>query len=270
MAGSFLLFLASLVSCLFLFPVAVSEDALTELPSAAEGIISGAADPLTKPESSATAPAEVPVYHVEPESAEIVLYPVTYPIPDVDPSPFAAYPPLSELKPEATADMSLWINVPAGYSLPYYVRINVLSNVVNVYSYAGDSLYRPYTAFLTSTGTYTLHEGVFALSDKYEWRELYGGEYGHYASRIYSGLLFHSCPCFQPDVNTVDTEAYRALGTPASLGCMRLRDIDARWIYENCASGTLVEFYDSENPGPFGKPEIQPLPEGAVKDPTAQ
>ena len=58
MAGSFLLFLASLVSCLFLFPVAVSEDALTELPSAAEGIISGAADPLTEPESSATAPAE--------------------------------------------------------------------------------------------------------------------------------------------------------------------------------------------------------------------
>ena len=183
-------------------------------------------------------------------------------------SPYDRYPPLSQLNPAASEDRSQWIQMP-GYTMPYYIRINVLCNVVNVYAHAGESYYKPYTAFLTSTGTYTLHEGTFALSDKYEWRELFGGEYGHYACRIYSGLLFHSCPCFQPDVNAVDLQAYRDLGTPASLGCMRLRDIDARWIYENAASGTYVTFYDSEYPGPFGKPSVEPLPEGAVKDPSA-
>ena len=189
--------------------------------------------------------------------------------PSAPASPYDNYPPLSSLYPDAASDRSQWLCI-AGYSLPYYIRINVLCNVVNVYSFAGDSLYQPYTAFLTSTGTYTLHEGVFALSDKYEWRELYGGSYGHYASRIYSGLLFHSCPCSAMDITTVDLDAYRALGTPASLGCMRLRDIDARWIYENAQSGTFVEFYDSENPGPFGRPSIEPLPEGAVADPSAR
>ena len=183
-------------------------------------------------------------------------------------SDMPVFVPLCEQYSAIADDRAFWLSVPQS-SLPYYIRINVMANVVNVYSYVGDGMYRPYTAFLTSTGTYTLHEGVFPLSDKYEWRELYGGSYGHYACRIYSGLLFHSCPCSLPDVNTVDTEAYRALGTSASLGCMRLRDMDARWIYENCESGTLVEFYDSEVPGPFGKPEIQPLPDGAVKDPTA-
>ena len=157
----------------------------------------------------------------------------------------------------------------SGYDLPWYIRINVEQNVVNIYRNAGNGRYEPYTAFVTSTGTYTLHEGVFALSDKYEWRELYGGMYGHYACRIYSGLLFHSCPCTAMDVNTVDIGAYNALGTAASLGCMRLRDVDAKWIYENCVSGTLVEFYDAGDPGPFGKPAIEPLPEGTVKDPTA-
>ena len=71
------------------------------------------------------------------------------------------------------------------------------------------------------------------------------------------------------DVNTLDTEAYNALGTSASLGCMRMRDTDAKWIYENCVSGTYVEFYDSEDPGPFGKPSVPPLPEGSVRDPSA-
>ena len=177
--------------------------------------------------------------------------------------------PLCEYYPESASDPAWRLFVP-GYALPYYIRINVLQNVVNIYRTCGDGWYQPYTAFLTSTGTYTLHEGVFAMSDQYEWRELYGGSYGHYASRIYSGLLFHSCPCAAMDTSTVDPEAYKALGTAASLGCMRLRDIDAKWIYENCGSGTLVEFYDSETPGPFGRPVIAPWPEGAVKDPTAE
>ena len=35
---------------------------------------------------------------------------------------------------------------------------------------------------------------------------------------------------------------------------MRLNVADAKWIYDNCKSGTLVNIYDSNNPGPLGKP----------------
>ena len=44
-------------------------------------------------------------------------------------------------------------------------------------------------------------------------------------------------------------------GEMASMGCIRLTVEDAKWIYENCEAGTVVEFYASEDPGPLGKPE---------------
>lgn len=43
-------------------------------------------------------------------------------------------------------------------------------------------------------------------------------------------------------------------GTACSAGCVRLTVADASWIYSNIASGTLVEFYSSADPGPLGKP----------------
>ena len=45
------------------------------------------------------------------------------------------------------------------------------------------------------------------------------------------------------------------MGNAASLGCVRLQTVDAKWIYDNCAAGTLVTVYDSPNPGPLGKPD---------------
>ena len=35
---------------------------------------------------------------------------------------------------------------------------------------------------------------------------------------------------------------------------MRLSVADSKWIYDNCPSGTLVNIYDSNDPGPLGKP----------------
>lgn len=39
------------------------------------------------------------------------------------------------------------------------------------------------------------------------------------------------------------------------MGCIRLTVEDAKWIAENCPSGTAVEIYDADDPGPLGKPE---------------
>ena len=32
-----------------------------------------------------------------------------------------------------------------------------------------------------------------------------------------------------------------------------------KWIFDNCETGTQVEFYSSEDPGPLGKPETQKI-----------
>ena len=49
---------------------------------------------------------------------------------------------------------------------------------------------------------------------------------------------------------------YNKLGSPASLGCVRLTTADAKWIYDNCKAGTKTLIYDNtETPGPLGKPE---------------
>lgn len=88
-----------------------------------------------------------------------------------------------------------------------------------------------------------------------------GNVYGQYASRIVGSILFHSVPYEQKDKSTLEWWEYDKLGTKASLGCVRLTVEDAKWIYNNCVSGTKVEFYSSSNPGPLGKPKAQKISE---------
>lgn len=140
---------------------------------------------------------------------------------------------------------------------PYYIKINRQENVVTIYEKNENGEYEnPVKAILCSTGLYdATPKGVFQLSSKYVWRLLNGGVYGQYASRITGGVLFHSVPYASKNKATLYTDKYNKLGQQASMGCVRLTVEDAKWIYENCPSGTTVEIYDSEDPGPLGKPE---------------
>lgn len=108
---------------------------------------------------------------------------------------------------------------------------------------------------ICSTGLYNATpRGTFHLSTKYLWRELYGKVYGQYATRITGGVLFHSVPyyknlkvlCVQKNIINSDSR---------HLWDVRLTVEDAKWIADNCPSGTTVEIYDDDDPGPLGKPE---------------
>ena len=62
--------------------------------------------------------------------------------------------------------------------------------------------------------------------------------------------------------NQLEYEEFNKLGSPASLGCVRLNVQDAKWIYDNCPYGTTVIVYDDEtSPGPLGKPSVIKIPE---------
>ena len=54
----------------------------------------------------------------------------------------------------------------------------------------------------------------------------------------------------------LELEEFNKLGEQASQGCVRLAVSDAKWIYDNCPTGTNVSIYDdAENAGPLGKPD---------------
>ena len=94
----------------------------------------------------------------------------------------------------------------------------------------------------------------------WEWKGLFGDVFGQYATQITENILFHSVP-YTEKGNKASLEywEYDKLGTPASMGCVRLTVKNAKWIYDNCMAGTPVTFYGDSNPGPLGKPTEQKI-----------
>lgn len=149
----------------------------------------------------------------------------------------------------------------------YLIKVNKQQNVVNIYQKNKKGNYKPYRAFICSTG-YATPTGTFSVGTKYRWHQLNGGHYGQYCSRVYRGVLFHSVWYYQPRKNTQTYVQYNRLGTKASQGCIRLTVADAKWIYENCPSGTRIVIYNSGNPGPLGKPKARKMSGYMGWDPT--
>ena len=140
---------------------------------------------------------------------------------------------------------------------PYYIRVNRQANCVTVYTKDENGNYSvPIKAMACSVGlTGNTPLGVSKISDKYNWRLLFGNVYGQYSVRFNGHILFHSVPYTSKAKDTLKEGEYNLLGQPASQGCVRLSCEDAKWIYDNCRKGTRVEVYDSADPGPLGKPQ---------------
>ncbi len=175
--------------------------------------------------------------------------------------------------PEATETPETTETPDVTAAFPYYIKINRMQNCITVYTPDENGEYTiPYKAMVCSTGLYNATpSGTYQISTKYRWRELYGGVYGQYATRIHGAILFHSVPYYTKSNDNLCTDKYNKLGQQASMGCVRLTTEDAKWIADNCPSGTSVEIYDDEDPGPLGKPEAVKIDADDVKrgwDPT--
>ena len=140
--------------------------------------------------------------------------------------------------------------------------MNRTTQTVTVYEKDDEGNYTvPFKSMICSTGRDT-PEGFFHTSDQYDWRALVGGVYGQYATRISptDGILFHSVPYYSAEKDQLETEEFNKLGTPASLGCVRLQIEDCKWIYDECPSGSPVVIYDGdESTDPLGNPGFTPI-----------
>lgn len=163
-----------------------------------------------------------------------------------------------EVESNSTADESKkkLINFDADY--PFFIRVNRAENFTTVYGMDSDGNYTiPYKTFVCSTGIVPENTplGVFDISEKYRWCQMVDYTFSQYAIRIYGHIMLHSIPYEKMSRDTLEYQEYNKLGKPASLGCVRFRVSDVKWIYEHCPIGTEVEIYERDNE----IPEI-PLP----------
>lgn len=126
---------------------------------------------------------------------------------------------------------------------PYAITIVTNKNVIIVYGKDEQGEYNcVVNTFICSTGINTPEYGTFKLLHKYEWKELIHDLWGQYATWVTGDILIHSLPYLSPQKDNMWSWQYNRLGGSVSTGCIRMRAVDCKWIYDYCPCGTPVTF----------------------------
>ena len=185
-------------------------------------------------------------------------YTVTYVATDKSGNKASVKRTVTVLDPNAKPQDSTTLDLTGVANQPYLVAVNRAMCTITVYSKGTDGNYTvPVKAMPCSVGR-SGHEtptGRFNTTTRYDWRLMVDGSYGRYAIRIKGSIMFHSVCYYTKDESNLEYEEYNKLGSPASLGCVRLCLADIKWIYDNCPDGFPAVIYDDySSPGPLGKP----------------
>lgn len=227
-------FLFVIVLLLLIFMVAETYNSLPESPDMPAVPSAPAAPEISEdsPEPEQTA-EPTPETSTEPEET---------PEPSPSQTPPPTQPPVPTQSPELKGD--------------YYIAVNVEANTITVYTRDENGDFSvPYKAIVCSTGSATPTSGVYTLGVQHRWHYLFGDVYGQYTTQITGNILFHSVPyTIYGDPSSLEYWEFDKLGTNCSMGCVRMQVKDAKWIYDNASLVAAVEFYNSPDPGPLGKP----------------
>ena len=133
----------------------------------------------------------------------------------------------------------------------YTLMVDVTNQIVRAYTYDENGQYTVLVReMICSTGTKknpTPLGTTIMPSKRARWGYFPTWDsHAQYLTRIDSANAFHSVLYAAADENTLSVKSYNALGTPASHGCVRLYVSDAKWIYDNCAAGTIITVYEGE------------------------
>ncbi len=129
----------------------------------------------------------------------------------------------------------------------YKLRVSIDDQRVYVYALNTFGEYELDQTFICSTGLgNSTPPGIYTTSTEPLNRWQYFQKYecwAQYSFRITGNIWFHSVLYSAPNTSTLRYGSVSALGRKASHGCVRLRVDDAKWIYDNCDAGTIVEVY---------------------------
>ena len=146
----------------------------------------------------------------------------------------------------ANANLYFPTGIPCNGS-PYYIIVDRTYNVCNVLTVGQDGTYSQLVrSMLCSTGraghgtpggTFTIYEHTAGGG----WVYMADGTWAVWGMRFRTGgYMFHSvCFAKKGDLLPIPEEV-AALGSKASLGCVRLSVEDAMWLYNAVPDGTLV------------------------------
>ena len=130
---------------------------------------------------------------------------------------------------------------------PYYILVDRTYNVCNVLTVGPDGTYSQLVrSMLCSTGRagHGTPGGTFSIYEHTAgggWVYMADGTWAVWGMRFRTGgYMFHSvCFAKKGDLLPIPEEV-AALGSKASLGCVRLSVEDAMWLYNTVPDGTLV------------------------------
>ncbi len=166
----------------------------------------------------------------------------------------------------ALKDLEPVMGLPGSYA----IRINKDTRTMYVMTRDGDGNYTiPFKTFMISDGPDT-PLGDFKIIEKLRWHFMHKDCYCQFLSRFYGSFLMHSLLYLRADPHSFDAINYNFMDIAKSGGCIRLKAIDAYWIYNNCPMGTPVSVYANMwDKGPIEKDAInQAIPRSQDYDPT--
>lgn len=129
-------------------------------------------------------------------------------------------------------------NLSLSSNTKYLIQVDLHNQRTNIYKGSKNSwnLLKSFTCSSgvkgeeTPAGSYTVKtKGKWFFSNSYK-------QGGKYWVQFYGNYLFHSLPLDETKDKILDY----TLGKPASHGCIRLREIDSKWIYDNIPEGSKV------------------------------
>lgn len=153
---------------------------------------------------------------------------------------------------------------PTPAPLRYMLKVDVTNQVTSAYELDANGEYTILARqMICSTGTKSNPTPLKTTQSKGS-RARWGyfptwGSHAQYLTRIDSSNAFHSVLYREPDPMQLVVGAYNALGSRASHGCVRLLVEDAKWIYDNCPSGTTITVYEGA-PDPELRQMLMPPP----------
>lgn len=156
-----------------------------------------------------------------------------------------------------------------GAQSSYAIRINRATRTAYALAKDSNGNYTiPYRTMMVTVGDTPL--GSFKIYEKYRWHFMHTGCYCQFLSRFYGHYLIHSLLYTSPNYNTFDANNYNYMDNMISGGCIRMKAVDAAWVYNNCPNGTTVTIYDDQwDKGPIEKDAIdQAIPADQTYDPT--
>lgn len=120
----------------------------------------------------------------------------------------------------------------------YLIQVDLLNQRTNIYKGSKNSwnLLKSFTCSSGVKGEET-PSGSYTIKSKGKW--FFSNSYkqgGKYWVQFEGNYLFHSLPLDETKNNILDY----TLGKPASHGCIRLRETDSKWIYDNIPEGSKV------------------------------